>query len=495
MPSHPLRPDAWIAGLLACAGGALVLGWRAALGLWGGLGTDAPLWGLTALDLADGNVPLVPPLYPALVALWPGGTLVESGAAVSLIASALVPAAVFGAARVAGADRGFAAIAAVFALLIPDLCGMAQQLQPDSLTALALVGLGGLLAGSVRADRVGWACGWGAAALAGVLPMLREHGLPAAIVAGLVLALTPGPRGGRLMLLVGLALGIPLIMGWTEPAHPLRWPWADRGADALAVLLHPTTADAPYASTLGRQGAKGYYDLLAAGDRLGIGAFHARRGLALAGDGWLVLGAALGAALALRRRPLLALCAPLLSALPALILWSQRRHALVAVPLALAALGAMAGAGRAARGIALALCGIATVSWVRMWPALAAAQPTEVLRAGSLAEVGAWLADNAPTDSLLGGVIQDVGLYHPMLRHDPDGSAADWRTFLVAERPPLDPRWTEVFRGRGLSVFQLDPAREPRPCADATVASGARHLVVATAHAELVPGASLCDIP
>ncbi len=172
---------------MAASLSALQLGagllWRQRWELWGASGTDAALWGLTARDLLASAPPLVPPGYPALVAALhaSGVALVPAAVAVSLISAALVPGAVLLAARAAGASRGAGVLAALGAGLCADGMGFAQQVQPDSLIALLSVALAGLLALATRGSR---GAALAAAALAGVLPLVREHGLVLALVAG-----------------------------------------------------------------------------------------------------------------------------------------------------------------------------------------------------------------------------------------------------------------------------------------------------------------------
>ena len=104
-------------GAFALGIGAMLLA-RHRLGLWGAAGTDAAIWGLTALDLSAGAPAHAPPLYPALVLAGHalGLPLVSAGWGVALLAAAATPAAVLWTSRAAGATRSAAILAALAAL-------------------------------------------------------------------------------------------------------------------------------------------------------------------------------------------------------------------------------------------------------------------------------------------------------------------------------------------------------------------------------------------
>jgi hypothetical protein len=467
---------------------------RLGAGLWGALGTDAALWGMTAMDLRVGAPPLVPPGYPALVALGTvvGAAPVSAGWVVAMASAALLPGAVFLAARGAGASRVAAGLAGAATLVLPDAGAWAQQVQPDATAALLLVALAGALASGARAQRTGAtpAALWAAAALAGVLPLVREHGGPAAAITIVVLL---GLRAWR-PAAAALALWWlgPLVVGLAPGLHPADVPWGDRAGGALQALTTTDPRQVPFARELPREARAAYMGLVASGDVVGRLRWHAARSLRLAWDGWLLVGAAGLGLLSLRRRDAMALGALLLPALPALLIWSQRRHVLLLVPVALVGL-AVATRGRA-RGVSLgAIALAAALSWPAAWSGGVAGMRTERFRAEHLARTAGWLRDHAPGGSLLGGVHQDLGLYHPLPRHDPDGSAADWRTFFVGRGPPRGLRdWQRVFDPEGdIDVWQKQPDATPRPCADAPPEPRTPHLAVHLAHAELIG----CDLP
>lgn len=497
MDRAPDRRDLGIAGLLAVLALLGVVAWRHAWALWGAAGTDAAIWGLTALDLGVGAPPHAAPAYPLLVSILhrQGVELVPGALALAGVFASLVPAAVLLAARTAGASRGGALVAGLVALAWPEGMGFAQQVQPDSLTTLLMVVTGGLLAAHGRGSR--WA-GWAAALVGGLFPLVREHGIP---VAGLTALFLARERRGwpPLLLLLATFWLAPLIVGVVPTLSPFQTPWGNRPGGALAVLSGAGPEDVPYARTLPPGPREVYHQLLASRDVLGILRFHSARALHLAWDSWWIL--AIGAALALvgGQPGARALMLPALSALPALIIWSQRRHVDVVVPLAFAAVAAsFRPGGRARVAAAGALLGglVLAPTWVSAWRALGPAQQSEVPRARTYAAIADWLRLNAGDRALLGGVFQDIGLYVDIPRHDPDGTRADWRTWLVSDHPPADGRWKPVYQGAtGMDIYQLEPERSPRPCDGARPDPGTPHLAIARAHADLVSVGPACLPP
>ena len=488
---------AWAGALALCVAGALVA-WRASWGLWGALGTDAPLWGLTARDLSVGAAPLVPPGYPSAIRVLHavGLDLVSAGVTVSVAGGAALAAVGALVLRRAGAGRGLASLGGALAVAMPDVVAWSEQLQPDALAAALILLLGGLLGAVARGSSP---AAWGAAVLAGLLPLVREHGLPLLAIAAAVLATR---RQWRPLLALGVVWWLgPLVVGLAPGMHPLDVAWADRAGGPLDVFRATRPDQIPYLHELHREDRRAYLTLLEQQDRLGQLRWHMGRSLALAGDLWAWCGVAVVAALVSARRApaLLALAAPLAAALPALVVWSERRHVGLLAPLAVVVLWSAAAAwGRRGVVAGALLTGVLANGWPGQWAAIGRGQQTERLRAEHFAELGRWLAANAPEHSLLGGVFQDVGLYCPLPRHDPDGTAADWSTFLVTDRPPPRSPWGRWERVHsvgaepdrpqaGMGIFRLDPQRHPRPCGGIAPAEGAAHLAIARAHVEL-PG-------
>ena len=111
------------------------------------------------------------------------------------------------------------------------------------------------------------------------------------------------------------------------------------------------------------------------GDVTGRLKWHATRSLRLAGDGWMLLGAAAIGLASRGRRPTVALAALLLPALPALVIWSQRRHVLLLVPVALVGL-AVAAHGRRHALVAAAVAILAIMHDARWRVDLRITDPT-----------------------------------------------------------------------------------------------------------------------
>jgi len=441
------------------------------------MGSDAALWGLSARDLGTGIQTLVPPLYPALIsglhAL--GLPLVLSGWVISTVAFAALPGLVFVLASALGAGRVPAALAAGVSMLHPTLFEFAHQLQPDALATLLITLLACL---SLRREWILWA-----ALLAGILVMTREHGL--ALL--LPLAILLWRRGTRPQLVAPLLLL--LIFGWSGLVEA---PWADRAGGALQTLQATDPAELSFLRELDREDRAAYSAMVFEEDRLGQLRWHAGRSLSQAWSLWGILLMSLLLAIPAARRgsrePLwtsLLLCA----VLPALVIWSQPRHIALLLPIAIAICAACWPASRVQQGGVLAAAIVLVIPWAGQYEKSWEGQRGETLRAQNLAEIGDWICSQSPNGAFLGGFIQDVGLYCPLQRHDPDGSAADWRTWLVTYREPPPSElgsWEQVYgEGGPLQIYQLDPQLDPRPCAGALIDSSSPHLAIAKATGRL----------
>lgn len=482
--------------LLAATSTLLVAGIRLGADLDGALGTDAPLWGLTARDLWVGAPPLVPPLYPGLLVplVACGVSPVTAAGVLSALSLGLLIGASYRLARALGASTAVATVAALASLVLPDTMGWAVQVQPDALAAA----WGVLLAWALVRLHVspGRATTAAVVLLGGLAPLLREHGLVWAVVAMLGLATSPA-RGRLAALAVPVAMWLsPLMVGIWPGSHPLDVPWGDRAGGALSAFTTSDPSTLSFLHELHRTERATYAALVTTGDRASQLAWHVRRTLRLTPDGWLLVVAGLVAAgmQAARgaRRSWLVAALPMVAALPALLIWSQRRHVVLVAPIALVLLVTVLAPARRLR-VVVGLCWL--LHGALNWPGYLSAWRTEVPRARHYAELGQWLHDHTAPGDLLGGVHQDVGLYAPALpRHDPDGSAADWRTFLITDRPPPHRAvgtWQQVFAGPSLGIWQLDPGRSPRPCAALPTPAEAPHLAVAIAAVDLGD----CDEP
>ena len=473
----PLR---WALALFGLGLG-LPLALRVWLGLWGAMGTDAALWGGSALDLAAGNPVLVPPAYPALIAILRalGVETVPAGWAFSTLAAAAVPVLVALLGRRWGLSPGLTALGALLVMVHPELLTLAQQVQPDALLWAALLGLALLLDDDAPRPA------WGAAVLAGLLPLLREHGLPLGLLTGLVLGLRR--RWGPLGLLGLLALVGPLPFGGGLGSAP----WSERAGGALAALRATRPDELPFLHELHRGDRLAYLGLVEAGDRLGQLAWHARRSLSLAGEVWAALGLALLVAPTTGRGwraggPRMALLLGA-AALPALVIWSQRRHVSLLIPLLVPALLSAVQGGGWRRGLGLCGLGVGLLGLGR-WTDLVVILQQERPRALGYAEVGAWICAQ-PEPALIGGVHQDLALYCPRRRHDPDGSSADAFTLFIGDvrrSPPPTAvvlAWEAGFSARGLTAWVPARLADGFACQDPEVADGARFIAVGKATA------------
>jgi len=463
--------------------------YRQTADLWGALGSDALLWGLSAKDLQQGVAPVVAPLYPAMVALLEGSglPLVLAGQGLAMVCVALIPALLWCLARGAGASRAVSLLAALAALALPDVARWAQQLQPDALAALLLLAAAGLLQ---RAWAGSKPAAWAAAVLVGLAPLVRMHGLALVPVALLVLVLRGQGRqrwGPPLLLLAVWWCG-PLLVGMLPGPHPLAAPWFDRPASAVSVLQARDTQLVSYMPRLEGAHQQAYAQLLHEGDRMGQLVWHALRSLRLAWDLWALLALAGAAALLARRRALLALAAPLLCAAPALVVFSERRHVALLVPVALLVLAVAVGrlAFGARSALALALAGL--LGWTLCgWPAAQEDLQTQSRRARRMAALAQEVADLEPPVRLYAGGRSDLALYLPLPLHRLDGSAADWHSAFLSWRPPRRQDWQLVLEGRdAVNVYQLKPDEPDRPCPRGRPAPGSPYLQLPQGGARLV---------
>mgnify|MGYP007063370513 CR=1 FL=1 len=485
--------DFGIASILVLATVLAAVVLRRTAGLWGALGSDAALWGLTARDLTVGAPPIVPPLYPLIVSGFQalGLPLVDAGWHVSTLSHGLLVGLVWYAARTLGTPRSLALIAAIATALLPDLATWAQQVQPDSTAAMALLLWAILLVHAPTSPKHAL----GAAIVAGLLPALRAHGLVAIPLTVLVF-LTSIPRGWKWCLpMIAWWMALPIMLGVSSTWNPLGLPWSDRTNSALSALTTHDAAELPYLRELTRVPRSEYIDLLEKRDLTGRLLWHIQRSLSGAWSLWLLILATV--VLVWRRhRSAWILTVPFATALPALFIWSQRRHVALLVPIAIVAIVATI-PHLSFRGKTLAKgCFLAwTCIMLTTWPTRIANQQSERYKANHFAQAATIIAEaNATMEPpsktpLLGGLYQDIGLYQDLPRHDPDGTDADWHTYWVATQPPPDmegDRWTEISEPIGeLRIYRLAPDRVDRPCADGSVQSTTPHVVRRRAHAEM----------
>lgn len=428
------------AAAFAVFGALRVLALQHAFGLFGPLGPDPALWGLTALDLRAGNAPAAVPLYP-----WLAGRThlpVDAGLACSWIAAALLPVTAWWAARPLGVG---AVAAGVLTLVLPDLGLFGVQLQPDALYVLVNTALAGALLRRA----------WGPAlTLAVVGWMLREPGA-IVLVAALGAALLAGRRRVALAALTGACVW-PLALGGTLGAVQ---PWTERTAMAVDGLS--AEEPPPY---LPRKLAARYVDMGPL-ERLAV---HAARTAEHSPDGlaWMVLGGLV----AVRRRRWL-LFVPALPAVATLVVWSERRHVVAFTPVAAIAL-----AGASAPPARIAAAALAVWSMSKTGE-LGRRLAVEAPGLPDLERTSRWICAQSVDGDRLLSLDQRVGLWCPMAQLESTADPAAWRTWLVAPAGSIAPPWEVVHEdGSPFAVHRLpsDPGCPTAPPGRYLVAWGPR---------------------
>ena len=421
----------------------------ARLGLWalfvspeGPLGSDPALWGLTALDIEAGNPPLVVPLYPWLIQLLPG-SVVQAGLSLSLCAAWLLPMAAWWAARAISSKA--ALLAGLGVLLLPDGLIMAYQLQPDALTSLWAV----LLAGSLLRSR------WTLVvvlALAGLF--LREHGAPVFALIVVAALLSPGPRAARVAALLAGALFLPLLLGGDLG---LDQPWTERSETALSLL---TTDEKPPHLRLDE-----WQNFRQEGP-LGRVLWHASRSLNEAAEawGWVVLAALVLAGA--RRRDLLLALLPVLPIFGALIVWSERRHVTIAVPVLVVVLAASLNQLRPLpRRAVLGLSGLLLALGLLTLPGEASKQRLESGAFGPVQETAEALCGLASDTDWILSIDQRLLLWCPLPQLSDPRHPEAWRAWLIAPAGSVQSPWLPVEKSRDSAWFyRLSHETLDRPC-------------------------------
>lgn len=475
-----------VAALSACATVALLSG-GADVAL--PLGPDGGMWGMAARVWAAGGGLGIPPLFPALVAL--GGAEDVVGDALLVNAAAVGSAgATVGvvAARVArtSATRAVAAVGGcALALVGAHLWAFAWYVQPDALAGavLAAVGLAGLEA--LRRPTALRLLAWGGAA--GLAVAAREHGLVVAALAPIGAALLPGTPGTRatraLLVLLGEQGAWGLVTGrWLVP-YFLDGAAFDKAANVLSESLQLTRGALPAGQAPPDMPAEVRES---AGGLRFLGYMLARAWTVSGPERALLLGGALGVGMLAfhgRRREAFALGLPLLTVLPASVVWTQWRHFLVPGPAAAAALVAGVVATAEARWprpqrVVLAFVGVLTALGAHWTAGQVGAlrgrvdAATEAL--APAAQVAAWLRENAPPGSLYSGDAR-IGVMaglppSPVMPGTPPipdtWPHPAWRTWIAAERGiRVEGPWQAVHRvGRWTVYRAFPPPGVPTAC-------------------------------
>ena len=471
------RTDFAAAGLFAWLWGVMALSMRQVLGTHGlAMGSDPVLWGMSAKNIQVLAPSEVPPLYPAMMGLTEALSwlpLVDAGLLVGLVGFVLIGPAVYLGSRWLGAARGWAAVVTLGLFCVPQAMQFGFQMQPDSWTALALALSGPMLGwyyASPTMRRLG-----GVGLYAGLVCLLREHGLPLAGLLGLATMLAPGTWAQRAFRPVFIALAVvvaPLLTG-QSPGLPHQLPWMER-------VFQATSGSEKFHQAFGAKlDALHEAHRLAheTEDRLAILYHHSRTTLLEARVAWLWVVGGLLALPVLGRRALGAVL-PLPVAFTGLILFTQSRHVDVLAPAAAVALAVGLSRHRTPlRLLTGTLLLTAVIMGGRRWPAVVGHGQ---LKAEHTAEEKGFAeelcARAAPTD-LHAGENLDMLVYCPLRQSHlmPAASPADWHTWYIAtSEPPVHQGWmpvVQVGRSKGRQTYyayRLRPQLQgsARPCGD-----------------------------
>lgn len=432
-------------------------------------GSDPNLWVFGAWNLEVGTDVRVSPLFPALIALFRAGDSQAAlvGGWLAGLFGALLPPVTFLLARSFGASRVTSAVAGLLLLGVSSVAVTGLQCQPDSLNVL-LCTLATWAAARFLAQPTE-----PRAALVGVLgalaPLVREHGLVVAAAVGVLLILAPGTAIQRVARFGAFAFAIllaPVVVG-QAPGLPWEAPWFERlrlTVDAsVPGNLGQALAGLPEAE---QERVRAAY---AANDRLGLLGFHARTALTSAPWhwGWAVLALALAPLLPGRRGWAAAL--GILPVLPALLIFSQARHSLPAVPVGLAVAAAVTRPARLRWAVLAGALGL-TLGGLPRWAA-----DLEMLRGQQVAMVhlarfGAALCERTHPGSIAVGLNTEALVYCPLpfadLPRNRERLPWHWSAWSFGISPE-GPEWREVeVPDAPVQIWRLWPQlpEELRPC-------------------------------
>mgnify|MGYP001589076651 CR=1 FL=1 len=471
------------------------------------VGSDAPLWGLSALDWQAGNPLVVPPLFPALAGLvgWLGPGVADGGRLVSVVAGGTAAGVVYLGVRAAGSSRLAGALGAALVAVHPDLVAESLIFQPEATTAAVLGAVAATaVVHALRRSLLSFAAYTVAVALAAGA---REHGLALLLPALLFSILVP-PRArlGALWAPVVLALcvgGTPILARSSPWVLPSRWPWADKAAvvardlDLLDRGLQPAYLNRvvdsyPAGDLVASARVTDEYPcaiLLPDDERpVALLKLHLRRAWALGHDvhAWLLAGLVGGIVLAARRRQwrvAAALPSLLVVVVPSFLVWSQRRHAVVLLPAAFLGVGlgidviaALLVPERARRWVMGAVAGVLVVFVVvtgrePLDNALSALGKRAEEHA-ALADLGTalraatprgWLVEGIGPDRMVheGGVVLLYAERAPVATHGGSPSGQGGTIYLLDEDRPGG-ALTEVAAGAGYRAWIVAGSEAPR---------------------------------
>jgi hypothetical protein len=446
------------------------------------VGMDIDLWSFGALNLHAGNPARVPPAYPGLAAVLMGLTgcdHLRATTAVSAGAMAAVPPLAWLLARRLGATPLTSWLAAGIPLLTPSLVFWGHQVTPDPLTAAGFLVLALAAARATAQPSVGnLALLYAATAW---LYLTREHGLVAAVLVANLVAVLPGSGRARVLRVAGLLLVLWLVplLAFHTPSLPTDLPWWRR----VNLVIDDRFASEP--SWTRNRGAEDLAD-----NPFSLASFAIRNApfawlwIALAGLGALRLGARGHAVLLVAVAPVL----------PALLIFSQPRHVLVAVPVATAVMAAaVARFEKPRRWLVLALAVTSTLGAWHDWSNASRRQRALTLEAIPLAELGRAICDIAPPEATWTGELRSF-TFCP-LPHNPDHtvlSNVHWHSLFASPTEPGAP-WELLDLGLADTyIYMVRFTGDERPCAGSLPAPGSPWQAMDMSPPELIPP---CDAP
>jgi hypothetical protein len=283
---------------------------------------------------------------------------------------------------------------------------------------------------------------------------LREHGAPVFLLVGLAAVLSPGKRAVRVaVLLSGALLLAPLFGGEIG----LDQPWNERSETALSLLN--TDQKPPHL----RMEEWREFRELGAIQRI---QWHASRSLREAPEAW---GWVLLAGLMLtgtRRRDLLPAALPVLPVFGAMIVWSERRHVTIAVPVLLVIVAACLERLRShhRRGL-LGICGVLLALGLWILPEEASKQRRESEAFGPVAKTAEALCAQAEASDWILSIDQRLILWCPLPQLSDPRHPEAWKAWLVAPARSVQGPWVAVNQHHDAAWFyRLSEEQLGPPC-------------------------------
>ncbi len=455
------------------------------LGLQAPAGSDPGMWEVSAMDLAASGTTMTAPLYPATVAglSWLSGASAPDAAwlLAQIFFVAIAPL-TYGVARLAGAARTPAVLAAFLGLGVPSAAAFSVQSQADGLAALVLLGCVGALLLYLR--RGSWPSFVPLALATGLVVLVREHTFP---VAGMLAAAATlrrtghGTRLARAVVLVAVVWAAPGITG-LDPGFPWQQKWFQvRTGGAVVDMVQQQLP--PHVAELQPDRRAPYERAYEDGDQLAITLLNAQTNLARgwAPWSWIALGLLLACVLGGARR--ITFLAVLVCALPALVGWSQPRHVAIYLPVVATAWAAVTTRAPPRRRtvltiLAIALMAACQLEWhnVARWSRRHSESRAEMRDFGqalcAVLEPGAVSVCGKPR----------LSAYCPLPRLMPTmGSPMDWKMVCLNDMPEILPDWAGLEQagwapldiGKELyPIYRLQPelVGAERPCVGSTLA-------------------------